>query len=231
MGAVKHLLLVLVLVSAMTSSLACSKSKKQSMPADDLLKESGTAVTSVRSFHFRLNHENGGTPMPLNLQLISADGEVGVPDRLAADVKAKASSVTASIKVISVGEKTWITNPFSRRWQLLPGAGVRDIADPTALMTAILNGISDPRVVGSPEIDNVKTYEIAGSLDAGALKTALITAQQGHTLGVQLWIGVNDLLPRKARIEGPIADGESPNIVRELEFSRFNDTVNILPPE
>lgn len=222
---------LLLAVCAIALLAACGGDQKQSASASDVLTKAGQATSSVRTFHFRLDHENGSTPMPLNLQLVSAEGDVAVPDRLAADVRAKASSVTASIKVISIGDKTWITNPFTRRWQLLPGGSLKEIADPAALMSSIVNGLKEPRVVGEPEVDGIKTYEIAGVIDAGALKAALPIAQPGHRVAVQLWVGVADSLPRKARLEGPLTDDEAPNIVREVEFSKFNAAVNIQPPE
>ena len=69
--------------------------------------------------------------MPLNLELVSAEGDVVVPDKLAADVKSEgARRINVSVKVIGIGDKTWVTNPFTRNWQSLPGATLKDIADP-----------------------------------------------------------------------------------------------------
>src|SRR5690606_17131799 len=47
--------------------------------ADDVLQRAADASSLVRSFHFVLLHENGSTPLPLNLSLDSAEGDVVVP--------------------------------------------------------------------------------------------------------------------------------------------------------
>ncbi len=218
-------MLALVLV------VACGGGSKKGGPdAASVLGVSATATKAVTSFHFRLNHENGASAMPFNLQLVSAEGDVAVPDRLSADVKAKASSVSASLKVISIGDKTWVTNPFSRRWQFLPDARARDFANPELIVNTLLTDLANPELVGQSEIDGVKTYEIKGTLDSGFLQAALQSVQPGHPVTVQLWIGVSDSLPRRARISGRLSDGEAENIVRQVDLSKFNAKVDIQPP-
>ena len=96
-------LLLAVFGLILTSVLACGgggDKPSENLDAGAILKKAATATAELKSFHFKLDHENGTTPMPLGLQLVSADGDVGVPDRLQADVKAKAASITASVKVI-----------------------------------------------------------------------------------------------------------------------------------
>ena len=164
------LLVVLLLASFCLSVPACGDDTKASRPdAAQLLQRATAATQAVKSFHFKLSHENGATPMPLNLQLTSAEGDVVVPDRLQADIRAKASSLSASLKVVSIGDRTWITNPFSRRWQLLPNASLRDIADPARLVTSLLSGLSEPAFVGQDEVEGTKTHHLTATVDAAAL--------------------------------------------------------------
>ena len=75
---------------------ACGGGGDTPPPADpeQVLRRAAERLKDVKSFHFSLGHENGTTAMPLNLDLVSAEGDVAVPDRLAADVVAKASGVT-----------------------------------------------------------------------------------------------------------------------------------------
>jgi hypothetical protein len=211
--------------------LACGGDDKSSDedPAA-LLARSVKAVQDVTSFHFKLDHENGATPMPLGLELTSAEGDVAVPDRLKAEVRARAAAVSVTLQVVAIADKTWVTNPFNRRWQELPGASLSDIADPASLMTVLVQNLQDVRVTGEIEIDGERGYRLQGTLDSGVLRVALPNAREGQTVNVDLWLNAADALPRRARLEGPLAAGENEDIVREVQFSRFNAGVEITAP-
>ena len=195
-----------------------------------ILEASVAAVEDVDSFHFTLEHENGSTPMPLNLELVSAEGDVAVPDRLKAEIRAKAASLNVRLDVIGIGEDTWVTNPFSRRWERLPGAALRDIANPAALVEALVASLQDVRIDGRSEVDGVSTYHLKGSLDSGMLAEALPIAEPGHTASVDLYVAEDDSLPRRARIAGRLSNADTENIVRLVDFSRYNEPVTIEAP-
>ena len=69
-----------------------------------LLQRAAAAVQDAGTFHFKLTHENGTTPLPLNLQLVSAEGDFQVPDKLAGGrSSAKApGGINVSVKVIAI---------------------------------------------------------------------------------------------------------------------------------
>ena len=200
--------------------------------AQALLAEAESAAKALRSFHFRLQHENGTTPAPMGLELVSAEGDAIPPDRLKAELRAKAPGFgSVTLNIIGIGEETWITNPFTRRWQKLPGATVRDIADPALIVNAVLQGLSEAKVVKRADIDGTETYQIAGRLSSDALQVAMPSAERGRTVSVEVWVGVDDALARRARIVGPLAAGEAADIVRQVDLSRFDADVEIEPPE
>ena len=211
--------------------VACGDEKETSAPDPaQLLQRSIAATRDVKTFHFKLSHENGATPMPLGLQLTNAEGDVAVPDRLAADVRAKASSITASLKVVSIGDRTWITNPFTRRWQQLPNASLRDIADPARLVTSVLGGLTQPAYAGTEEVEGTQTYHLTSTVDAAKLAGAL-PGEPGNVAKVDLWLGRSDSLPRRVKLSGRLAASEPENIVRDIYLSKFNAAVDIQPPE
>jgi hypothetical protein len=222
-----------LLVSILLSACGGSKSAptEPGLTAEQVLERSAAASKNLRSFHFKLTHENGGTPIPLGLQLNSAEGDVVVPDRLAADIRASLSGIGVSTKAIAISDKVWITNPFSRRWQSLPGASVKDIADPAALISVIIPSVTQPTLKGTAEAGGVQSHLISGKIDSAKLRTALPVAEAGHTADVELWIGVQDSLPRQARITGRLSNQDKQDIVRQIEFSRFDQPVNIQAPE
>jgi hypothetical protein len=198
----------------------------------ELISSSTAAMQDVKSFHFRLGHENGATPMPLNLQLVSAEGDVTVPDKLKASVKARAAlSVSVSVDVIGIGDQTWITNPFTRRWETLPGAQVSDIADPTRLLLDVLGAMTGAEVAAAGGVDDTQTLKLTGSIDSGLLRPALDVARPGRQVRIEIWLGREDKLPRRLKLIGPIAASEEADIVRQLDLSRYNASVDIRPPQ
>jgi LppX_LprAFG lipoprotein len=225
----------LLLASFLTAMLlACGGDDDASAVQEDpaaLLQRAAAAIETVTSFHFKLTHENGNTPLPLNLALETAEGDVSIPGRLAADIEAEAAgAIPVSVKAIAIGEETWITNPFTRQWQRLPGGGLRDFADPETLVQSLVLAMENPRIDGGSQIDGVRTVKLVGSIDAGVLRDALSVARAGNTVTVEAWLGAEDALPRRIRILGPIASIEDEDVTRQIDLTRINQPVEINPP-
>jgi len=200
-------------------------------PADELLPKVVERVGAVKSFHFRLEHENGLSPMPLDLKLKTAEGDVQVPDRMKAKLEADVAGALLRVEVVGIGEEGWMTNPFSREWQPLPaGTTISAIFDPAAGIQAVAGSLQDVRVVGVEKVGGDNTYLLEGQIDSGVLKAAVPIAEPGLTVNVKVWVGVDDYNIRQVRLEGPFASGEPENIVRILILSNFDEPVSIEPP-
>jgi hypothetical protein len=199
--------------------------------AEDVLARLVARVDELQTFHFRLEHENGTSPIPLGLELETAEGDVVVPDRMKAEIRAKAGGAGVEVEVIGVGDEGWMTNPFSRQWQPLPeGTNIRDVFDPAAGIKAVVGALANVVVVKEEEIGGTSTYLIEGEVDSGVLQAAAPIAEPGLTVLVKTWVGSEDSLPRRIRLEGPFAPGEPDNIVRKLELSDFDEPLTIEPP-
>jgi hypothetical protein len=217
---------------------ACGGDDESSEPAaatpdaTRLLQDSAAAARNVRSFHFRLTHRNGTTPLPEGLALETAEGDVSIPGRLKAGLRARvAGAIGVSVDVIAIDNQTWITNPFTRNWQRLPGASLRDFADPATLVNSLLPAVKDARIVAENEVDGVRTRQIEGRIDSGELEDALGVAEAGNDVKVEVWIGIEDSLPRRLRITGPLNADDDEDIERQVDLSRFGEPVNIAPPQ
>jgi hypothetical protein len=215
---------------------ACGGGKKQQPtgtlpPAADVLAKAVERAAAMKSFHFRLEHENGETPIPLGLGLSTAEGDVIVPDRMEAKVEAKAGTQPVRVEVIGIGDEAWMTNPFNRQWQPLPsGNTIRDVFDPAQGIKAVANGLENAEVTAEDQVGGVATYRVEGTVDSAVLEAAAPIAKPGLTVAVKVWIGKDDSLIRRIRLEGPIAPGEPSNIVRKLDISKFDESVSIEPP-
>ena len=200
-------------------------------PASSILPAAIQAFDALTTFHFSLTHENGTTPIPNGLQLVSADGDVIVPDRMHAALEAKINNTTVRVEVIGVGNEGWITNPFNRQWQPLPsGTTIKDIFDPTQGVKAIIGSLQNAQVVGQEKVGGAQTWHVKGTVQSDALTTAVPVAKPGLTVGIEAWIETSDSLIRQVYLEGPIMPGEADNIVRKLSLSNFGEQVTITPP-
>jgi len=240
MTGVKGLLARCLLLSALAAlglqAVACGDGKKDETggplpPAADVLAKAVERAATMKTFHFRLEHENGASPIPLGLGLTTAEGDVIVPDRMRAKVEAKAGTQPVRVEVIGIGDEAWMTNPFNRQWQPLPsGNTIKDVFDPTQGIKAVANALENAEVTAEEEVGGVATYRVEGTVGSAILEAAAPIAEPGLTVKVKVWIGKDDSLIRRIRLEGPIAPDEPPNIVRKLDVSKFDEPVSIEPP-
>ena len=200
-------------------------------PASSVLPAAVQVFDTLQTFHFSLTHENGTSPIPNGLQLVSADGDVIVPDRMHANIEAKVGNQTVRVEVIGVGDQGWITNPFNREWQPLPsGTTIKDIFDPAQGVKAIIGALQNAQVAGQEKVDGAETWHVTGSVRSDALTTAVPIARPGLTVNIEAWIDVDSSLIRRVYLEGPIAPNEPANIVRKLSLSDFGEDVTITSP-
>jgi hypothetical protein len=226
-------LALLVLLSLVLA--ACrdggSRPADTDLTAEQILQRAADRLGAVSSFHFRLTHENGTTQMPLNMELRTAEGDVVMPDRLSAEIEARAVVTNVRVRAIAIDERIWITNPFTRQWQRLPGdASIRDFADPARFVSAVVDEVRDAEVVAEERINGAPVYKVIGNVDSGALRPAIGSARPGMRVDVEVWVGTEDFLPRRVRLIGPLEPDDADNIVRELNLSRFNQSIDIQPP-
>ena len=229
---------LLVLLAVLPLAAACGGGGEEAgdtptalPPSEEILPKVVERVAAVESFHFRLEHEGGFSPIPLGLKLRTADGDIIVPDRMQAKLEAEAGGTLVRVEVIGIGEEGWITNPFSREWQPLPsGTTISAIFDPAAGITAVANSLQEVSVAGIESVGGRETYLLEGQVDSGVLEAAAPIAEPGLTVIVKVWVDVEDYTIRQVRLEGPFAPDEPAAIVRILSLSRFDEPISIESP-
>lgn len=231
--------LVAVVLLALVLVAACGKdgdkSKEAAQPRPDaarLLQQAADRMEQSKSFHFVLDHEKGATPIVLGLLMSRAEGDVVRPDRLRADVNASFSGANLKTTLVSIGDRAQITNPFNPgQWQDLPsGTRLRDIFDPAAGTTAALRSVKDAKITGDDTIGGVKVWKVEGTVDAAALGALATIAESGYTARGTAWIGQNSPEVYRIRLEGPLGSRDTPEVIRRLELSRFDENITINPP-
>ena len=200
-----------------------------------LATQAADAVEALKSFHFLLEHENGGSPIVLNLLMTRAEGDISKPDRLRADVEARATQLgnaNVKVKVFNVVNQGVISNPFTPQQYLPLPANIRlaDIVDPGAGAVAAMRSVKNPRITGEETIGGTKVWRLEGEIDAAALAEVASIAEPGYVVKGITWVGQNKPLVHRVRLEGPLGSKDPPNIVRKIELSKFDENVNIELP-
>ncbi len=195
----------------------------------ELLTAAATAFAGLQGFHFVLTQESATIPLPPNFALESAEGNIVLPDRFEAELETEVQGVNVSVDAIAIGSDTWLTNPFTRQWQKLD-VDLRDFADLAALLPTLLPAIQNPEIAGESTIDGVRSHRVVGRADSSELQDALPFSLPGLEVEIEVWIGVDDSLPRRLRVIGQLIAGESGDAVRQIDLTRFNRPVRINPP-
>ncbi len=225
------LLLFLLLLAA-----ACSGSGQgvtATPTPKDRLNAAGAQMAKVDAFHFLLTHQNGSSTLEGDLQMTRAEGDFLQPDRLKTTVNAGFQGLPVTVSVISIGNQSWITNPLQsgQHYQPLPnGPQAAEILNPNSGLLAAVKAMQNPRLSGAQKIGNVDCYLIEGTVDAGSLQPIASDAETGRQVPAQVWIGKQDSLVYRVRLNGPLSASEPKNIIRQVDLSQFNESIAVEPP-
>jgi hypothetical protein len=224
--------LMLMITLALTVAACSGGERATSAPAglrvEQVLERSAQAMAGVSTFRFSLENTGGDTPIPGGLGLRSATGVMAKPDRLSAQVKAMALGFLVEVKVVSVGGKTYMTNPLGSGWQTYDSA-VSPVAflDPAKGVALILQSMQSPVLEGEGQ---GAAYRVRGRLPAQTAQFVAGSFAEGAVVDAMLLIGKDDLRLLQATLSGRITKDEPLGIVRTLVFSEFNAPVAIEPP-
>ena len=223
----------IIIVFLCMSLSACSKEEptSQAMTAQEKINNSIEKMKEISSFHFELVHEGGRTPIVMGLELDEAVGDVAKPDKLKATILATLRGMLVEVQVITIGVTTYMTNPLTKQWELVPGEfSAISIFDPNAGITSILQDIVNPTMVDSQEDDKTDSYHIKGKIPSESLRPITLSSVEGVNVSADVWIGQVNYLINKIRIEGQITETEKSGIVRILKLSDYNKEVEVVSP-
>ena len=197
---------------------------------EDILRRSGDATSQLRTFHFRLEHNDGGsTPFTDTLDIIEAEGDVVSPGSVSINFSGRFSNVFAMrASLITIGSESYMTNPLSGIWENVP-AEVSPLGffDPQQGIGAIMTGIRNP-TLASKEGDE---FRIDGNLDVQALRPLLGEAAQDGIVRVEVTLHKDTLHLKKAVIEGRATTDEPDGVIRTIILSQYNESVSITAPD
>ena len=195
---------------------------------EDVLAQSAEKMAALKSFQFSLDTSKLDKP-PNNYFITTAEGKAEEPGKLEATATVLLLGSPVEVKVITLGEDQYMTDPLSKRWQRIP-ANTLTLPDPGQAMSDILTGVQSPTDAGSETLDGAASYRVRGTLAPESVRSLSPEITATDPLSVTIWIGSADFLARQAQITGALMAGEPSSVVRTLKFSQFDAPMNIQPP-
>ena len=225
----------------------------------ELLTRSAAAAGDLESFRIALAVKGttevssaAGLPQGLGGLLngpidLSGEGPVAPPDRASIDATLRVSGIGLQVNLTRVGDEVFL-GVLGQDFVLdLPPeqVGLLDFGD---LYPTLASWTTDPAEAGREDVDGDPTVKLTGTLDPAAalgdlgplLGTGAITPAQARRAvsegTVEMWIGTEDLLPRRVHLvlkaDGTgVADGVGKvDIDLTADFSAFDEPVDIQAP-
>ena len=233
--AIAALACILFVAACGTGGGVTTESTPSPTPPPDpsvILQAAADRFQALQFFSFIMTHENGGTPIAFGLLMEDVTGQVVAPDRLKADIGAWAGGFFFDVSLIAIGEETWLTNPFTDEFELIEKGIVSSaLLDPATGISGIIRDANDPVLESETSLDGIPTYHISSTIDSGQLTSISPIAESGYPILVGIWVGLDDSLVYKIRLEGRLSAEEEPNIIRTILPSDFDIPAEIAPPD
>ena len=165
---------------------------------------------------------------------LSGEGPVAPPDRASIDVRVSVSGLPLQVNVTRVGDAVYL-GALGQDFQLTVSPEQVALLDLGALYPSLVNWVAEPEQAGEEEVGGAPTVRIRGAIDPGRAEAELapfLGEGLRPTGSVEAWVGTEDLVPRRVRLE---ARGEGRG-VREADIgltatlSDFGADVSIEAP-
>lgn len=213
------------------SATACFKQKTPELSAPDIMTRSSEALAKAKSVHFVINSTNGMMSIGTGLVAKTIEGDVVQPDRLKGQATSTFGRITVQIGFVEVGDKQYITNPITKKWQEVPGSQpAPNLLDPNKGAPAALKQATDLKKLGNENVGGIDCYHVTGKISSALIAGLVGLPGTSAALASDIWVGVSDLLPRRISLDGPVTKNEPPNIKRTVDLSNYNEQVTIDPP-
>ena len=195
---------------------------------DEVVANAIDSLVEAGSIWFLLEHENGFTEALGGLELTRVEGAI-TETGMSITAEANLGRIYIEVDAILIGTSTWLTNPLTGEWELLPNEeNPIGFLQPIAAVKGVLEGLTTAEYIEAPEPG--KDYQIASPLRAEALKSLLGEIIPDGTGVAEVVIDHETFEMKSARITGALQIRDSDSTVRILEMSRYGEAFVIEQP-
>jgi hypothetical protein len=179
----------------------------------EVLERSAEEAAGLESFRISLDAEGRLEPAPgadvpggalLRGPLdLSGEGPVAPPDRASIDVRVSVSGLPLQVNVTRVGDAVYL-GALGQDFQLTVSPEQVALLDLSVLYPSLVEWMAAPERAGKEDIDGVPTVRIRGAIDPERAEAELapLLGEGLRPAGtVEAWVGTEDLLPRRVRVD------------------------------
>ena len=188
---------------------------------------------TVTTFHVVMKVDNAGTPPSGSIQIRNADGDVIMPDKVSAQANIVLSGQVVGVKLISVGDNQYVTDPITGQWRVIKGVlDPRTLTNPNTGLISLVGKVQNVSQPTDDSVNGTSCWRITGQLNAKYL--AFLTGggvPAGTMLQTSACIGKTDGLPYEVKVVGMAAVGDTSNTTYSFDISNYNENVSITAPQ
>ena len=138
---------------------------------DEVIANAISSLVDAGSIWFLLEHENGFTEALGGLELTRVEGAI-TETGMSITAEANLGRIYIEVDAILIGTSTWLTNPLTGEWELLPNEeNPIGFLQPIAAVRGVLEGLTSAEFIEPPEPG--ADYLLTSPLRAEALKSLL----------------------------------------------------------
>ncbi len=195
---------------------------------DEVIGNAIDSLVEAGSIWFLLEHENGFTEALGGLELTRVEGAI-TETGMSINAEANLGRIYIEVDAILIGTSTWLTNPLTGEWELLPDEeNPIGFLQPIAAVRGVLEGLTAAEFIEPPEPGF--DYLLTSPLRAEALKSLLGEIIPDGTGIAEVVIDHETFEMKSARITGALQIRDSDSTVRILKMSRYGEAFVIEQP-
>ena len=195
----------------------------------DLIRLSADAMSSLESARFEMTR--AGAPITISgLEFERAVGRYDAPESADALLTLKGGDLTIELGTISVGDRTWLVNPLTRRWEeLTVGTGFNPASmfDPETGWRSVMLSLEDAAVGDTRNTSQGERWILTGILPAEEVETLTAGIAAGAAVPVTFFIEPTGA--RLTRLEFSTS-GDAGVSDWVILMSDFDEPVTVEPP-
>ena len=197
-----------------------------------VMARSSAKMVNLTSASFSLTDEGATSARFFGLKFQSMNGQVGIPDSFKVSVEATSLLGFININIVAVGQTVFMSDIIDEnKWNPIPIEALPfNFANLGRTLSDIIPSIENPTFNGIERVGGEASWRIRGTVPSESLGTLLLGVDPGHQVDLEVWIGQEQELLRKIRIEGQIYSGDGSDVVRVLKISDFDKPVDIVLP-
>jgi len=225
---------LLVLLAACAPNAAPTPTPIPTPTPRQIAQQSATQMALIKSFHFSIDLTGRRKTIdPLaTLVLRHADGDVARPDKAQSKIKVSAGGLIVEVQAVGIGDKQWLTNPLTQRWEEAPanwGYNPAVLFDTRTGLASLLQRVESLMRTADDSLDGKTHVRLTGKIAGTEVATMTAGMITGSDVSFTLWIGADDFILRKVHLTE--RDANEPEATEwDIVLSAFDKPVSIEPP-